>query len=161
MSGAGFDEDFDRAHVIGAIEIGLRLGKRQKDHHGIIFRHVDAEHCRDLVRLDTRRNVPRRHGSARRDQRDVVAGTQRQLIGKPASDGDPLSPLKCTERALLDVVGDRGELVEIIGTNAANEHARGIVRRRCQRRTVHHGNGKPYAWNLTDAFSDVLPIRQR
>ena len=40
--GAGFDEDFDRGSRRGAIEIGLRLGEWQKDHHGIIFRHVEA-----------------------------------------------------------------------------------------------------------------------
>jgi hypothetical protein len=53
------------------------------------------------------------------------------------------------------------KLVEIFRTNAANEHAGGILCRRGQRRTVDHGNGKPYARHLADALGDILPIRQR
>ena len=53
----------------------------------------------------------------------AVAGMQRQLIGEPAADRDALPVVKPLERALLDVLGDRGEVVEIVGADAANEHA--------------------------------------
>ena len=59
----------------------------------------------------------------RRHQRDAVPGMQRQLIGKPAADRDALPFVKPFERALLDVLRDRGEVVQIVGANAADEHA--------------------------------------
>ena len=59
----------------------------------------------------------------RRHQRDAVAGMQRQLIGEPAADRDALPFVKAFERALLDVLGDRGEVVEIVGADAAHQHA--------------------------------------
>src|SRR5205823_1733950 len=114
-------EDLDRGDIIVAVEIGLRFGKWHEHHARVIFRHADLEHGRYLVRLDARRRTHRRHGAARRYQRDAVAGVQRQLIGKSAADGDALPFVKAFERALLDVLGDRGEVVQIVGADAANQ----------------------------------------
>src|SRR6476469_7589906 len=44
---------------------------------------------------------------------------QRQLIGEPAPDGDALACVEALERALFDVLGDRGEIVEIVGEDAS------------------------------------------
>ena len=107
--------DLDRGDVVGAIEIGLRLGQRHEHEGGVVFRHADLEHRRDLVGLDARRRAHRRHGAARRDQRHAVAGAQRELIGEPPADHHALPLVEAFERALLDVLGDRGELVEVIG----------------------------------------------
>ncbi len=105
--------DLDRGDVAGAVEIGLRLRQRHEHEGGVVFRHADLEHRRDLVDLDARRGAHRRHRAARRDQRDVVAGAQRELIGEPAPDRDALPFVEAFERALLDVVGDRGKLVQV------------------------------------------------
>ena len=86
---------------------------------------------------------------------------QRQLIGEPPADRDALPVVKALERALLDVLGDRGEVVEIVGADAAHEHARGVARRGRQRLAVHHGRGEPDALDLADALGDVLPVGQR
>ncbi len=116
-------EHLDRGHVIVAVEIGLRLRQRHEHEGRVIFRHADLEHRGDLVGLDARRRAHRGHRALRRDQRDAVAGMQRQLIGEPAADGDALPLVEALERALLDVLGDRGEVVEIVGADAAHEDA--------------------------------------
>ena len=121
-------EHLDRGHVVLAIEIGLRLRQRHEHEAGVIFRHADLEHGRHLVGLDARRHAHRRHRALGRDQRDGVAGMQRQLIGEPASDGDALPLVKSLQRALLDVLGDRGEVVEVLRAHAAHQHARGVER---------------------------------
>ena len=115
--------DLDRGHVAGAVEIGLRLGQRHEHEGGVVFRHADLEHRGDLVGLDARRRAHRRHRAARRHQRDVVAGAQRQLIGQPAADHHALTLVEALERALLDVVGDGAELAEI-GRRACRAPAR-------------------------------------
>ena len=111
----------------------------------VIFRHADLEHRRDLVGFDARRGAHRRHRALRRHQRDAVAGMQRQLIREPAADRDALPLVKTLERALLDVLGDRGEVVEIVGADAANENAGGVERRGSQRLAVDHRRGEPDA----------------
>ena len=115
--------DLDRRHVAGAVEIELRLGQRHEHDRGVVFRHADLEHRRDLVGLDARRRAHRRHRAARRNQRDVVAGAHRQLIGEPPPDREALPVVETFERALLEIVGDRGELDQIGGADAAHQHA--------------------------------------
>ena len=53
--------------------------QRHEDERGVVFRHADLEYGGDLVGLDPRRRAHRRHGAARRDQREIVAGAQRQV----------------------------------------------------------------------------------
>ena len=86
------DIDLDRGNVAGAVEIGLRLGHRHEHERGVVFRHADLEHGGDLVGLDARRRPHRRHRAARRHQREIVAGAQRELIGEPAADHHALAP---------------------------------------------------------------------
>ena len=105
---------------------------------------------RNLVRFYARRGAHRGYRPAWRHQRDAVAGMQRQQIGEPAADGDALAFVKTLERALLDVFGDRGEVVEIVGANTANQHAGGIERRGRQRLAIHHGRGEPDARDQVD-----------
>jgi hypothetical protein len=54
-------EDFDRSHIIGAVEIGLRFGERHKDETGVILRHSDFEYGGDFVGLYPWRRAHRRH----------------------------------------------------------------------------------------------------
>ena len=82
--------DLDRGDVARAVEIGLRLLQRHEHEGRVVFRHADLEHGRDLVGLDARRRAHRRDRAARRDQRDVVAGAQRELVGEPPADRDAL-----------------------------------------------------------------------
>ena len=82
-------------------------------------------------------------------------------IGEPAADRDALPFVKTFERALFDVLGDRGEIVEVVGAHAAHQHARGVERRRRQRLAVDHRCGQPDALHLADALGDVLPVGQR
>ena len=56
--------DLDRGDVAVAVEIGLRLGQRHEHEGGVVFRHADLEHRRDLVDLDARRGAHRRHRAA-------------------------------------------------------------------------------------------------
>src|SRR5215467_60899 len=44
--------DLDRGHIASAAEIGLGFRQRHVDEGGIVFRHSDLEHRRNLVRLD-------------------------------------------------------------------------------------------------------------
>ena len=67
----------------------------------------------------------------------------RELVGKPPADGDALALVEAVERALLDVVGDRGELVQILGADAAHQHAAGVERRRRQRLALDDRSGEP------------------
>jgi hypothetical protein len=53
---------------------------------------------------------------------------QRQLIGKPSSDGNALPLVEAIERALLDVFGDRSQVVEIVGANASNKNTSRVER---------------------------------
>src|SRR6185437_8474392 len=90
-----------------------------------------------------------------------VTGVQRKLIGEPAADGDALALVETLERALLDVLGDRGEVVEIVGANAADQNPGCVERRGCQRLAIDNRRGEPDAGNLADAVGDVLPVGQR
>src|SRR3982074_2124111 len=83
------------------------------------------------------------------------------LRGGPAADRNALPFVEPLERALLDVLGDRGEVVEIVGANAANQYARGIERRGCQRLAIYDRRGKANARDLVDALGDILPVGQR
>ena len=137
--------DLDRGDVAGAVEIGLRLGQRHEHEGGVVFRHADLEHGGDLVGLDARRRAHRRHRAARRHQRDAVAGAQRELVGEPPADHDALPLVEAFQRALLDVAGDRGELVEVGAADAAHQHARGVERRRGQRLAFDDRHREPDA----------------
>ena len=153
--------DLDRGDVAGAVEIGLRLLQRHEHEGVVVFRHADLEHRGDLVDLDARRGAHRRHRAARRHQRDVVARVQRELIGEPAADGDALPIVEAAERALLDVVDDRGQAFEVFQADAADQHAAGVERRGRQRLAFDDGRGEPDAFDAGDAGGDLLPVGER
>ena len=153
--------DLDRGHVRSAVEIGLRLSKRHEHEGAVIFRHTDLEHRGDLVGLDARRRAHRRHRAARRDQREAVAGAQRQLVGEPAADRDALPVVEAFQGSLLDVVGDRRQLVEIVGADTAHEHAGGVERRRTECLPIDHRSREANALDGADALGDLFPVRQR
>jgi len=102
---------------------------------GIVFRHADLEHRRDTISLYPRRRTHRGHGAARGNERDVVGGPQRQLIGEAASDGDALPVVEAVERALLDLAADRRQRGEIGAAHAAHQHAARVERRGGERLT--------------------------
>ena len=54
---------------------------------------------------------------------------QRQLVGEPPPDRDTLPRIETFQRALFDILGDRGEIGEIVGADAAHEHTGGAERR--------------------------------
>jgi hypothetical protein len=98
----------------------------------------------------------------RRDQREIVAGPYRKLLGQPDADGNPLPFVEVIERAArLDVVRDRGKFRQVADANAADEHAGGIERRRGERLTLDDRRGKPHARHLGDPVGDRLPIGER
>ena len=72
-----------------------------------------------------------------------------KLIGEPPPDRDALPFVEALERALLDVVGDRGELAEVGRADAAHQHAGGIERRRRERLALddrRRERGRPARW---------------
>ena len=75
------------------------------------------------------------------------------------ADGDALPLVEAVERALLDVVGDRGELRQVGAADAAHQHAGGIERRRGQRLAFDDRRGEPHAVDLGDAAGDRRPSR--
>src|SRR6202043_2297656 len=99
--------------------------------------------------------------AARGNQSDAVARVQRELIGEPAPDRDPLPFVKALERSLPDVVGDGWELDEIRGAHAAQEHAGGAERRRCKCLPFHDRRGKLDAFDMPDAIGHLAPVRKR
>jgi hypothetical protein len=119
------DVDLDGSDVAGAVEVGLRLRQRHEHEGGVVLRHAHLENRRDLVRLDAWHRAQRGHGPARRNERHAVAHPQRELVGEPLSDRHPLAGVEAFERALPNVVGDRGQLGQIGGAHAAHEHSGG------------------------------------
>ena len=105
--------------------------------------------------------VPIGDRATRRDERDAISGPQGQLIGEPSSDQHALALVKSFERALFDVVGDRGETGEIIAADAANKHARRVERRRGQRLTLNDRDREPDAVDLGDALGHGLVVGER
>ena len=73
----------------------------------------------------------------------------------------PCPSSKPSERALLDVVGDRAEPREVGRANAAHQHAIGIERRGGQRLALDHRRGEAHARHHRDAAGDRFPIGQR
>ena len=153
--------DFDGGHVAGSIEIGLRFGERHEHEGGVVFRHADLEHCGDLVCFNARRGPHRGDRAARGNKSDAVARPQRQLVGKPASDCNPLPLVEALKRALPDVVGDRRQLQQIGGANPAREDACGAERRGCKRLAFDNGRGELDAVHLGNPVGNILPVGQR
>ena len=91
----------------------------------------------------------------------LVVRPQRKLVGKAASDRDALPFVEALERALLDLVGDRGQRGEIGGAHAAHQHPGGIERRGGKRLAFHDRGGQLQAFDLGDAGGDRLPVGQR
>jgi hypothetical protein len=83
------------------------------------------------------------------------------LIGQPAADGDALPVIETFKGALFDVLGDRGQVVEIVGADAANEYAGSVEWRRGQRLAIDHRGCEANARDLADAIGDILPVGQR
>ena len=90
----------------------------------------------------------------------LVAGAQRQLVGEPASDCDSLPVVEAFERALPDVVGDRGELLQIGDAHAAHQHAGGVERRGRERLALDDRRRQPDALH-GDTRSPPVPVGQR
>ncbi|OYW31770.1 MAG: hypothetical protein B7Z45_10090, partial [Azorhizobium sp. 12-66-6] len=155
------DIDLDGIHVAGAVEIGLRLCARHEHERAVIFGHADLEHRRNLVDLDARRRSHGRHGPPRGHQRDVVAGPQRQLIGEPLADGDPLPGIKPLQRALADGVGNGGQLAQVLFGQAAHQHAAGIIGGRGERLAFHDRHGNAHALELRDPFRHSGVVGER
>ena len=153
--------DLNRRDIAGAIEIGLGLPQRHEHKCGVVFRHADFEDRHHPVRLDARRRAHRRHRAARRNQSQIIANLQRQLVGKSAADGDALALVESVERALLDVVGDRTELGKVGAPNAAHQHPVGVEWRRRQRLAFHHRCRKAHALHLRYAHRHLIPIGER
>jgi hypothetical protein len=102
----------------------------------------------------------RRHSAAWGHQREIVAGTHRELVGQPPSDGDALALVETVQAALLDVLGDGSEFVEIARAHAAHQHAGSVIGRRRQSLAFDHGSRQPYARHLGKAVGHLLPVRQ-
>ena len=49
-----------------------------------------------------------------------------ESVGKPAADRNALPLVEALERTLFDVFCNRREVIEVVGTNAANENAGGV-----------------------------------
>ena len=94
-------------------------------------------------------------------QRDAVAGAQRELIGEPAPDRHALAVVEAFERALPDLVGDRGKLGKIGAAHAAHQHAGRVERRGRQRLAFDHRRRQHDAVDLGDPLGDLLPVGQR
>ena len=60
---------------------------------------------------------------SRRDQRDVVAEHEAEVVGQARADRDALAVVEAVERALPDVVGDDRELAEVLAADAAHQRA--------------------------------------
>ena len=86
---------------------------------------------------------------------------KRQLIGEAAADHHALPLVEAFERALLDVLGDRGEPGEVVAADAANQHARGVERRRRQRLALDDRHREPDAVELGNALGHRLIVGER
>ena len=53
-----------------------------------------------VIALDPRRDAERRLRAARRDQRELVAEPQAQMLGEPRADRDALPGVEAVERCL-------------------------------------------------------------
>ena len=76
-----------------------------------------------VIGLDARRDAERRLRAARRDQRDLVADAQAQVLGEPRADRHALPGVEAVERALGDMALDAGQALEIGLANAAHQRA--------------------------------------
>src|SRR5262249_10582405 len=105
--------DLYSSHISCPIEIGLGFFERHENHGVVVLGHPTSEDCTDIVDLDARGGAHGRHCAARRDKRDVIARTQRELVRKSSADHNGLVLIKTLERALFDIVCDGWKLLEI------------------------------------------------
>jgi hypothetical protein len=153
--------DLDRGNVVGAVEIGLRLRHRHEHESGVVFRHADLEHGGDLVGLDPGRSAHGGDRTAGRDQRQGIPDVSGELIGKSLADDQTLARIESVDRALADVVGDRGKLHQIGGTDAAHQHPGSIERRGGKGLAFDDGRRQSHSGDAGNPRSDRLPVGQR
>src|SRR5262249_1914991 len=121
------EKNLEKRDVALAIEVVHRLFQRQVDEALVELRHADLEYGDDWISLLARLYPERRHGAARRDECQGVAGVQAKCIGDLAADGDADALVEALERALLDVLGDALDLLQIGLAHATYEDARSRI----------------------------------
>ena len=146
--------DLDQLHVVLAVEVVLRLGQRHEDEGGVELRHADLEDRLHRIALDARRGAEGRRGAARRDEREGVAGLQRQGFGEAPADGDALarssksSSVPCRMLPAMCSILRRSS-----GADAAHQHAAAVILRRAEGLPFHQRDGALDAGHGRDALA--------
>ena len=153
--------DLDELDVVLAVEVVLRLGQRHEDEGGIEFRHADLEDRLHRITLHPRRRAEGRRRAARRDEREGVAGLQRESVGKAAPDGDALPVLELVEGALPQVAGDVLDLAQIFRPDAAHEDAAAVILRGAEGLSFDERDGALDTRHRRDAGRDLRVIGER
>ena len=110
----------------------------------------------DRIALDARRRAERRRGAARRDERDGVAGLERQRL-RPAAGRwrrrSPSSKSSSVPCRMLPAICSI--LLQVLGAHAAHQHAAAAILRRAERLPLHQRNGALDARHRGDAVGDL------